>query len=135
MTSIQPKIGFTKNGNEYQKTTKGRDIGTKIGAAYAGLGCIAGTAITAKQLGSFIQRGPIDPKICCRAPKVGKDIATKLISSKAGRAGIVGVGLAIGSAVAIGLYAGLGRLIGAGFDALVNKGAKAEADRRAAQEV
>ena len=42
MTSIQaPRLGITKNGNEYQKTTKDREIGTKIGAGYAAAGIAA----------------------------------------------------------------------------------------------
>ena len=57
------------------------------------------------------------------------------MKSKAGRAGLVGAAVAIGVATSIAIYAGIGRLIGAGFDALVNKGAKKEADRRAAQKV
>ena len=142
MTSIQaPKLGVTKNGNEYQKTTKGRELGTKIGAGYAAFGICTGAYISNKRgllepLKSFVKNGPMGSNInIIPKTKVGAKVVDLMVTSKAFRAGMVGAALAVGAAASIALYAGLGRLIGAGVDAIRNQGAKAEADRRAAEEV
>lgn len=142
MTSIQaPHIGLTKNGNEYQKSTRSKEIATKVGAGYAAFGICTGAYISNKRgllepLKSFVKNGPMGSNInIIPKTKVGAKVVDLMVTSKAFRAGMVGAALAVGAAASIALYAGLGRLIGAGIDAIRNQGAKAEADRRAAEEV
>ena len=138
-------LGCTKAGNVYQKSNIGRKIGTAVGAVAVTRGLIAGNQ-TAKAMGhgglvplfkKFIQNGPtLGDKLSAIARDAAKNsqFRTKavdlLAKSKGARIGAVAAGVALAVGVGIGMY----RLIGRGVDALINKGAKNEADRRASME-
>lgn len=135
-------LGYTKKGNAYQKSIKGRKVGTAIGVA-----SLAGRMVMANKISGgslvyaikdFLKNGPsISDKIFSGAidAKLGKNIMGKIMeackNSKSARIGVIAGGLALATALTVGVC----RLIGRGIDALINKGAKNEADRRAAQDV
>lgn len=140
------KVEYTKNGNAYAVTNKGKNIGTVAGIAGAGaslaIPCdsyIGGTKKKVplfKKLSDFI-KGKYDNALSTSAQKAknsGKNVSAfikKVLSktSKAGKLAILGTAFAITTAKAIII----GRLIGKVFDKAKNNKSGKEADKMASE--
>ena len=96
---------------------------------------LAGKSGAFRAVNNFIKHGPTFGDFVRAIPRGDRAVkgVLALAKHKSLRVATVATAAAIAVAVPVAIYAGIGRLIGAGCDALVNKGAKKEADRRAAE--
>ena len=154
------KVGYTNAGNQYKKSNTGKKVATATCLGLAVASPFIPLKTLAKYHPSSLLRGkyaeaskyaktPFDVfRQFVRGTYPGlkeaiKDIpemlksgnlnkAQKLLckaaSTKGGRAALIGGAIAISLAISVGIY----RLIGGIYDKIVDKGAKAEADRRGA---
>lgn len=143
------KVGYTNNGNPYKKSSTGKNIGTAVGLGALGLAvrkankhyiATANEATlkvapnTFALIKKFIKDGPtLGDKIhailsdAAKGTNVNRKIMDILSKSKSARIGVIAGGVAL----CVGLYAGLGRLLGHCVDKVIEFGAKKEADRKA----
>ena len=143
------KLAYTKQGNPYEKTSKGKKIGTAVGISTQALylGALSKLPmdkfLTQSTKDAFTQAGyntnnmktywGTVKEIINTTPKLGLldeviyPKLSKIIKSKSGRIGMVGGGIAIGFASA----ALIGRGIGAICDKVKNNKAAKEADKTA----
>lgn len=141
--------GITNQGNPYKKSNTGKKVGTAVAVALP----TAAAFVPYKTVMKFYSKIlPKDSFILENMKEFTKDVKRpidlakqfikgkgrfenlmknefipKFLKSKVGRAALLAGGFAGGLAI----YAGIGRLVGAGVDKIINHGRKAEADKAA----
>lgn len=124
-------VGYTNQGNPYQKSTIGKSIGTAAGLGMLIPATNSGVKRVGKSLSelvssakNFIKYGPgIFDFALIDSPKWEKfiDFASKHKSVRVAT-------IAAMVSLPIMLYAGVGRLLGHGVDKIIDSGAKKQAD-------
>ncbi len=141
--------GFTNQGNPYKKSNTGKNVGTAVAVALP----TAAAFVPYKTVMKFYSKIlPKDSFILENMKEFTKDVKNpfelgkqfikgkgvyenllnneflpNFLKSQRGRAAILATGVALGLAI----YAGIGRLVGAGVDKIINHHRKAQADKAA----
>ena len=141
--------GFTNQGNPYKKSNTGKKVGTAVAVALPTAAMFVPYKTTMKLYSKVL---PKDSLILESMKEITKDVTNpielgkqfikgkgyfenlminefvpKFLKSKGVRAAILATSIAAGLAI----YAGIGRLVGAGVDKIINHHRKAQADKAA----
>lgn len=141
--------GFTNQGNPYKKSNTGKNVGTAVAVALPTAAMFVPYKTTMKLYSKILPKdnlilesmkeftkdvkNPIElGKQFIKGKGIYKDIFNNeflpnFLKSQRGRAAILATSIALGLAI----YAGIGRLVGAGVDKIINHHRKAQADKAA----